>query len=172
MHLIKSDLRSDKSSIKKTYILENFYYEMQNIIDIFDISNDLYDFIHNHFLNSKKKWLFLYIVFNIENIFSTIINFIRIINNRKKNITYIYRSYWHTKKKWIQINIITAIPLKYSLEEYLLRFLQKRNDNRKIFIEKKVNKNIVGGLILRIDDKEWDRSLEESFRKLRIHLKK
>lgn len=169
MHLIKSNRRYNKFFIKKNYFLEYFFYETQNIIDIFDISNVLYYFINNNYLNSKKKWLFLYIIFNIENIFSTIINFLYKINNKKKNITYTFSTIFYNKKKWIQIIIITAMPLSNTLEEYLLIFFKKRNDNRKFFIEKKVNKNIIGGLILRIEDKEWNRSLENSIRKLRIH---
>lgn len=99
MHLIKSDVRYYKYSIKKPNLLDNFYYEIQNTIDVLDINNDLYYFLHNHFLNSKKKWLFLYIIFNIENLFSAIINFIQIISNKKKKILPIFLVGFYIKKK-------------------------------------------------------------------------
>jgi len=143
---------------------------MQNFIDLLEISNDLYHFIRNNFLNSKKKWLFLYIILHIENVSSAII---RLITSKKKGITYALMRLWNkkTKKKWVQLNVISAIPLNNTIEVYLLKFFQKSNKNRKFFFEKKVNNSIIGGLILRINDKEWDSSLEELIRKLRIHLK-
>lgn len=71
----------------------------------------------------------------------------------------------------MQLNVITALPLSFYVEEYLLIFFKKNYNNIKFFIEKKVNNSIIGGLILRFEDKEWDSSLEEKTKKLRIHLK-
>lgn len=78
---------------------------------------------------------------------------------------------WNIKKKLVKINVITAIPLNSSIEEYLLKLVKKSNKNRKFYLEKKVNNSIIGGLILSIEDKEWDNSLEERLRKLRKHFK-
>lgn len=78
---------------------------------------------------------------------------------------------WNIKKKLVKINVITAIPLNNTIEEYLLKLVKKSNKNRKFYLEKKVNNSIIGGLILSIEDKEWDNSLEERLRKLRKHFK-
>lgn len=172
MHFIKSDFLSDRSSIQKTFVFEKIYYSLNNIIDMLDISNDLYHFIHNNFLNSKKKWLLLYIIYNIENISSTIIKLIQFTNSKKKKgITFTIMNLWNIKKKLIEINVITAIPLSNTIEEYLLKDFKKSNKNRKFYLEKKVNNSIIGGIILRLEDKEWDNSFEESIRILRKHLK-
>lgn len=174
MHFIKSNLRSDRYSIKNTYFLDNLRIEIKNFIDMLDISNDFYHFLHNHFLNSKKKWLFLYIIYHFDIFFYTRVLFklIKFTNwKKKRGITYIFMNLWNIKKKLVKINVITAIPLNNTIEEYLLKLVKKSNKNRKFFLEKKVNNRIIGGLILRIEDKEWDNSLEESFRILRKHLK-
>lgn len=71
----------------------------------------------------------------------------------------------------MQLNVITAVPLIFSVEEYLLKFLKKSYKKIKFFLEKKVNNSIIGGLIFRLEDKEWDSSLEEKIKKLRIHFK-
>lgn len=170
MQSIKSDLRYAKElfnySIKKTYVLEKIYYEMQHIIDMLDISNDLYHFLRNPFLNSKRKWIFLSLIFKMEDFSSTLIKLIQL-----RGIAYAFMSLCNRKKKWVQINVITAVPLSNPIEEYIIKIFQKSNPNRKYFLEKKVNNSIIGGFILRIEDKEWDSSLEENIRKLKIHLK-
>lgn len=144
---------------------------MQNIIDMIDINNDLYHFLSNSFLNSKKKWLFLYIIYHIENISSNIIRLIQLNTEKKKySITCALIKLWAKKKKWVKIYVITAIPISNSIELYLLKFFQKSNNN-KFYLKKKVNNRIIGGLILRLKDKEWDNSLEERIRKLKIHFK-
>lgn len=172
MHLIKSSINYDRYFIKKTSVFEKIYYEFQNFIDMLDISNDLYHFLNNHLLNSKKKWLFLYIIYHFDNFSSTIIKFIQRTNcKKKKGITYRYMNLWNIKKKLVKINVITAIPLLNIIEDYILKLVKKNNKNRKFFLEKKVNNSIIGGLIIRIEDKEWDNSLEENFRKLLKHLK-
>lgn len=89
----------------------------------------------------------------------------------KKGITYIFLNLWNIKKKLVKINVITAIPLNNTIEEYLLKLVKNSNKNRKFYLDKKVNNSIIGGLILSIEDKEWDNSLEERLRKLRKHLK-
>jgi F-type H+-transporting ATPase subunit delta len=166
MQSIKSDLLSIKEL--KIYVFDNKYSDIQNLLDIININNDLYHFLSNPLLNSKKKYFFLYIIFNFDNFFSKILQFINFKN--KSSITTTFMKLWNTKKKWIQINVITAIPLSYSMEEYILIFFKKYK-NIKFFLEKKVNNNIIGGLILCIEDKELDSSLEETIRKLKIQLK-
>lgn len=157
-----------KFFLKRTYVLDNIYYEMQNIIDILDINHCLYHFLRNPFLNFKVKLLFLYITFHLEYFSSKII---RLIPFTTIGFTYSFMKLWNKKKKWVQINVITAIPLSNSIEEYLLEFFKKSNSNRKFFLEKKVNNSIIGGLRLRIEDKEWDSNLEAKILKLRIHFK-
>lgn len=174
MQFFKSDLKYDRYSIKKTYVLDNLRIEIKNFIDMLDISNDFYHFLHNHSLNSKKKWVFLYILFHIDLYFYTrvLIKLIKLTNwKKKKGITYILLNLWNIKKKLVKINVITAIPLNNTIEEYLLKLVKNSNKNRKFYLEKKVNNSIIGGLILSIEDKEWDNSLEERLRKLRKHLK-
>lgn len=167
MQLIKSDLL-DKFFIKKIYVIDNYYYEIHNIIDILDINHCLYHFLRNPFLNYKKKWIFIYTIFHLE-YFSLPI--IKLVLYTKTTYTFEFMKLWNIKKKWVHINIITSVPLSYSLEEYLINGLKKSNPTKKFYLKKKVNNSLIGGLRLRIEDKEWDSSLEEKIRKLRRHFK-
>lgn len=173
MNLIKSDIRSDLYSIKKTFVLEKIYYDIQNLIDMLDISNDLYHFLHNPFLKTQKQWLFLYIISHLETITSTIIKFIPFITvtdwKEKKGVPYRFMNLWNRQKQLVKINVITALPFTNTIEEYLLKLGKTSHQNRKFFLEKKVNNCLIGGLILRFEDKEWDNSLEDSYLNLRTH---
>lgn len=86
MQFIKSDLKYDRYSIKKPIVLDNLRIEIKNIIDMLDISNDFYHFLHNHSLNSKKKCVFLYILYHIEIYFYTrvLIKLIQFTNWKKR----------------------------------------------------------------------------------------
>lgn len=168
MQSIKSALLPIKD-LKKSSVFENKYSDIKNFLDLFNISNDLYYFLCNPFLNYKKGFL-IYIIFHLEYFSSIIIKF---TTSKKSCIIYAsaFIRLWSKKKRWVQLNVITAVPLSSSVEEYILSFFKKSYKNLKFFLEKKVKNSIIGGLILRFEDKEWDRSLEESIRKLRIHLK-
>lgn len=88
MQFIKSNLISDRYSIKKTYVLDNLRIEIKNFIDMLDISNDFYHFLHNHSLNSKKIVFFIYILYHIDIFFYTrvLIKLIKFTNWKKKRV--------------------------------------------------------------------------------------
>ena len=65
-----------------------------------------------------------------------------------------------------EVTVITAIPLDDDLKKEVVNFANKENKSTIELVEK-VDKNIIGGTIIRMDDKQLDASISSKLKSLK-----
>ena len=62
--------------------------------------------------------------------------------------------------------VTTAVPISSALKEEIVGYIKSRNNNQ-VELTEVVNKDIIGGAIIRIGDKEFDASIATNITELR-----
>ena len=70
-----------------------------------------------------------------------------------------------------KVIVTTAIPLTLDLENQVLQEI-KTLTNKKVILENKIDPSIIGGYILKIDDKEFDASISSQLKAIKTTLTK
>ena len=65
-----------------------------------------------------------------------------------------------------EVTVITAIPLDDDLKKEVINFANKENKSTIELVEK-VDKNIIGGTIIRMDDMQLDASISSKLKSLK-----
>lgn len=94
---------------------------------------------------------------------------------REKLLWSIYHSFEllaAEKKQEVICEITTAFPLGKEEEEEIRKFLSRQVDNKKVILRTKVDKTVVGGIVVKIGDKVYDYSIHTQLDKMRDDLKK
>lgn len=130
--------------------------------------------LRNPVINTDKKDAILEAIFKGK-ITDITLQFMQVITRKKREfyIEDITREYINMYKKLKRISsakIITAAPLEENLREEILLFLKEKTGNT-IELEEVVDKNIIGGYILRWGDEQIDASVHKKLQKLRQDFK-
>lgn len=102
------------------------------------------------------------------------LNFLILIteNNREKNIPGIFRYLedLYRKEEGIKTAVITsAKSLEDSVLSEISQILEKEF-NSKVELSQKVNMDLIGGFVLRVDDKQYDASISTQLKKIKEKL--
>jgi len=102
------------------------------------------------------------------------LNFLVLIaeNNRERNIPGIFRNledlYRH--EEGIKTAVLTtALPLDASIVQQIKEFLEKEF-NSKIELSQNINNQLIGGFLLRVEDKQYDASISTQLKKIKEQL--
>ena len=71
----------------------------------------------------------------------------------------------------VKVIVTTATPLTLDLENQVLQEVKKLTD-KKVILENKIDSSIIGGYILKIDDKEFDASISSQLKAIKTTLTK
>ena len=71
----------------------------------------------------------------------------------------------------VKVIVTTAIPLTLDLKNQVLQEVKKLTD-KKVILENKIDSSIIGGYILKIDDKELDASISSQLKAIKTTLTK
>ena len=71
----------------------------------------------------------------------------------------------------VKVIVTTATPLTLDLENQVLQKVKKLTD-KKVILENKIDSSIIGGYILKIDDKEFDASISSQLKAIKTTLTK
>ncbi|MFH1233289.1 MAG: ATP synthase F1 subunit delta [Patescibacteria group bacterium] len=74
---------------------------------------------------------------------------------------------WHLEKKIISAEIISAKKIDVNTEKLLKNYLKKFSKTEEVIVEKKVDQNLLGGVIIKYRDKVLDGSLRTTLRELK-----
>ena len=88
------------------------------------------------------------------------------ISQIEKIISY-FVELWDKEKNIMQAEIINAEEVGKEVEGILSNYLKKKIGDKKIFIKKTVDKNILGGFIIKYDNKILDASLATKIKELK-----
>ncbi|MFA5644150.1 MAG: ATP synthase F1 subunit delta [Patescibacteria group bacterium] len=94
-----------------------------------------------------------------------IFNFLEVLKNDnclsqiEKIISY-FEVFWQKEHSVVQAEITSSRKLEIEPKEEIIKFLKKISKSEKIEVSEKEDKNIIGGFILKYNDKIFDASIK------------
>jgi len=104
-------------------------------------------------------------------------NFVRILakNNQVKNVNNIiskFKEIWNKKEGIMEAEVVSREKLSSQLVGKLINFVGRKYNARNVEIKSIVDKNIKGGIIIRVGDEVLDGSVSGQLKKLKSSLEK
>lgn len=172
MQNIKVAKRYAKSLIdlaKETGAVDAVHADMKLLVSVCQSNKDLTNLLGNPIINSDKKQAVLNAVFG-DKIHKLTHSFFEILirKGRESDLYEIGKEYIAQYKQLKGITtalVITATGLNDHLRSEVNR-LVKESVKREVELLEQVDKNLIGGFVLRIGDKQYDASVVSQLRRL------
>lgn len=154
--------------------IEDFHKELDFIYSVFKSEEKLFQiFTHPRISKDEKKSLIKEIFLNSisEEVFNLL--FIIIDKRREKNLFDIiveYNNIYDEYNGILDVVVITAVTMKESSTNKLQSILENKL-SKKVRISNEVDKSIIGGVLLKIDDKIVDDTLINRLRSMETSIK-
>jgi F-type H+-transporting ATPase subunit delta len=151
-------------------ITEKVFSDMQLIVSVCHQSRDLALLMKNPIINTDKKDAVLKSIFS-EKVNQVTLAFMNLMTKKGREgyLTNIAQEYINIYKESIGIKVAyvtTATPMDAQLREQVLDIVKKTKGS-KIELVETVNKNLIGGFVLRIGDEQFDASVLKKLRQLK-----
>ena len=153
--------------------LELVHKDMQNFKDTIKESRDLALALKSPVLPTEKKKAILDAVFKDVHQFTKAFFDIITRKNRADLLPEIATEFHkqYNILSGIQVaQITTASPLTSEMREEFISLIKRISDKEKIQLQEKLNKDIIGGFVLTVGDKQIDDSLKSKLNQLRREL--
>lgn len=154
--------------------VEDFHNELNFINQVFQSEEKLFDILRHPKISKNEKKSLIEEIFKGKLSQETINFFYIIIDKRRER--YIYEIVEEFNKKYneymniVNVIAITAIPMEDKAQDRLKQALEtKLNKNIKFF--NKVDKSIIGGVLLKMDNKFVDATLASQLKDMETALK-
>ncbi len=150
--------------------VEDCYRDMSLISTICFESRELTNFLKSPIIKTTTKKTVLNEVFS-RKITEISEKFINIITTKKreyllpeiaKNVISLYKQHNNIESA----TVITAFPLDEALREQIISFVKKET-SKKVDLEEVVKKSIIGGAIIRMNNKQLDASISRTMNELK-----
>lgn len=163
------DIAVEKNNAKA--ILEDSVY----VLEFIKNNRDFRSLIRNPIFSGDKKLIIFKKLFESQ-LQPLFISFLHILINhsREADLPEILKEYirlFKLSKGIIEAQIITAVPLE---ESYLANFdeaVKKLSGYPHVELNNKVDKSLIGGFILRFEDKLLDTSVASKFNQMKMQIK-
>ena len=160
------------SLAKERESLDSTFKEITMINEIFNVNKDFINFIINPVINLDKKKKIIEIIFsdNLESFSKSILYFI-IENKRANLITQIFEEFnilYRKEKNILQIDLITAKKASESLKNSIIKKFGKGSD---VLLREKIDKSILGGILVKSENKQFDSTVINSINKIKSSFK-
>ena len=160
------------SLAKERGSLDSTFKEITMINEIFNVNKDFINFITNPVVNLDKKKKIIESVFsdNLESFSKSILYFI-VENKRANLITQIFEEFnilYRKEKNILQIDLITAKKASESLKNSIIKKFGKGSD---VLLREKIDKSILGGILVKSDNKQFDSTVINSINKIKSSFK-
>ena len=93
------------------------------------------------------------------------------VSQTNKIISY-FSSFWNAEKNIIEAELISANKLDSDLVATLKEYVSKETKANEVIVSEIINKDLIGGFVLRYNDKIFDMSLKNQMREMGKALKK
>lgn len=145
------------------------YADMQRIHATCIASKDLTSVMRSPVINGDKKLSVLGAIF--PGLGKLTSGFIRIITTHRREdilpeIASSYISQYKEHKKIVTAEVITAVPLNDNARKKIAESL-KKSQGKEVDVVEKVDADLIGGLIVRVGDKQFDGSIARKLNDLR-----
>lgn len=149
---------------------EHAYNDMMFIYSLCSDCNDFSIFLKSPIVKTDHKLRIFDEIF-ASKISKISMMFVRIITTKKREsfLQEVAKSFISLYKEYKNIQtatVTTAIPLTEALRKEVLDFI-KSDSNNKVELTEVVDKNIIGGAIVRVGDKQLDASVANEISELR-----
>jgi F-type H+-transporting ATPase subunit delta len=155
----------------QTNALEQVKNDMKMIFDVFQENRDLRRLLKSPIIKSDKKQAILKELFG-SSITKISLEFLNIITFKRREhyLGEIARQFvkQYNQYKGIEVAIITtASKIDDKLRQQILKLVKTTNDSQSIELVEKIDRDIIGGFVLTVGDKEYDASLSSRIRELK-----
>ena len=153
--------------------LEAVYIDMQHMVSTISQSKDLSLLLKNPIVKTDKKQIILDKIFSSA---STITKaFVRIICSKNREIILLdiaesFVMQYKKSKGILTAELVTAVALDQNIKDRIIKLLNPNNQN--VEVVEKINPDIIGGFIVRIDDKQVDASIQNKIAELKLAFSK
>src|SRR5690554_3439636 len=160
---------------KENNVLSQVKNDVEDVLNIYNQSKDFQRFLNSPVINPSNKLKALEVIFG-NKIHELIMNFFTLLikNNREAFIPIAFRDVLAYIRKESNIKtavITTAQALDLSTIHKAEETLEKELDTG-VELETRINPELIGGMILRIDDNQYDASVSSQLKKLKLELLK
>lgn len=155
-------------------VLEQAYADMKSISEICHSNHDFVSFLKSPIIKTDKKQAVL------KEVFSKKLNkltdaYIHLITNKKREqylpeIATEFLNQYKEKKKILTAVITTANGIDDKIRKQLME-LVKGVSKSEVILEEKINKDVIGGFIIRVGDKQIDASIARKLNNLKRSFK-
>ncbi|MBN2635229.1 MAG: ATP synthase F1 subunit delta [Prolixibacteraceae bacterium] len=161
------------STAKEKKLLDTFKADIQLIYEVCNSSTDFILLLESPVVKVSKKEKLIAEIFKGK-VHEFTLNFLVLIvrNRREAYIPGICRNFLDLTRKDQNIKsvlLVTAVEVQSSILEKISTLLEKQLKS-KIEIKGKVDENIIGGMILRLDDIQYDASVATQIKKVKQNL--
>lgn len=152
---------------------EKLYTQLGDVIYIVNTSADLKQFLENPLISSNDKKEIIYKVFG-ESFDLQIINLLNLLADNKRlklleTVHYCYEKDYELYQGISRVEITSAVEMNKESKVRLNKLLKAKLGNN-IIPEYKIDFDIIGGLIIKIQDKIIDLSLNKKIRDMEKQL--
>lgn len=154
-------------------ILEKIDADFEQIIRLLDRHPEITHLVSNSTIGKPEKDDFLEKVFP-ESTARLLINFLKVLIDKKRfkqirDIQKIFRRFFEQKKGVKEVTVITAAALARNTEQKLKTALERRLKSQ-IRLIQEVDRNILGGLVVRFNGSEINSSFRDRLTELKQRL--
>ncbi len=151
-------------------VLEQAYADMKYISEVCKSNHDFVNFLKNPIIKTDKKQAILKEIFG-DKINKVTEGYIMLITSKKREIYLAeiaseFVNQYKEKKKILTAVITTAHGIDDVIRKQVMDIV-KGVGNNEVVLEEKINKDIIGGFIVRVGDKQVDASISSKLNNLR-----
>lgn len=161
------------SLAKEKKMLSEFKTDIQKVSDVCAHSPDFVNLLESPLLNSPKKAALIEEIFNAQINPLTLRFLVLVANNKREaDIPGICRNFLEMIRKDQNIKsavLVTASELNPKTTDKIKTLMEKQL-NATVELSTQIKPEIIGGLILRVDDKQFDSSVATRIKKIRQNL--
>ena len=152
---------------------EEIYSQMKELVEIINKSNELKSFLENPLVSSDDKKDIIYKVFG-KDFDLQIINLLNLLADNKRlhlteTILYCYEKLYEKINSISKVTIISAVDIPENSKKRLKSVLEQKLKGD-IIPNYQINNDIIGGLVIKIEDKVVDLSLKSKIKNMEKQL--
>ena len=152
--------------------LSNIKGDMDSIISAHESSEDFKKLINNTLINYSDKKEILSIVISKMNEKTNNLIDLLIVNKRLSilyDIAHGFNDIYNQENNIARATVVTATPISDKIKNQVLKKIQTLS-NKSVEIENIIDETIIGGFILRYENREYNASLSQRLNKLKTKL--
>ena len=152
--------------------LSNIKGDMDSIISTHESSEDFKKLINNTLINySDKKEILSIVISKMNEKTNNLIDLL--IANKRLSILYDiahgFNDIYNRENNIERATVVTATPISEKIKNQVLKKIQTLS-NKSVEIENIIDKTIIGGFILRYENREYNASFSQRLNKLKSEL--